>query len=152
MEPELPGFSISIVWPSSLPVPGGQVTGRLNLTHGALTHATLEAEGSSLLGDAFSFASSAPARLNLTIAGAHLSPGAYATLLTIENNYRSFSFFLRDVNRACPLYAPDFSAAVTTANDLRTYDEIAAEADKMLVRGDVAAKVGQKLTKKIKRK
>jgi len=31
-------------------------------------------------------------------------------------------------------------------------DEIAAEADKMLLRGDVTAKVGQKLAKKIKRK
>lgn len=132
MEPELPGFSITIVWPSSLSVPGDQVTGRLHLTHGSLTHAALAAEGCSLLGDAFSFAASAPARLNLTITGAHLGPGAYATLLTVENNFRSFSFFLRDVTRSCPLYVPDCAAAVTTANDARSYVEIAADVARLI--------------------
>jgi hypothetical protein len=127
MKPEAPDFSLAIVWAAPIPVSGDMVTGHLSLTHGSLTSATLEGGQGSLEGDAFSFAASAPARLNLTIAGPHLGPGAHATLLTVENNYHSFSLFLRDVNPAFPLYVPDCAAAITTANDPRTYAEIAAD-------------------------
>jgi hypothetical protein len=131
MEPDLRSFSITIVWAASLSVPGDQVAGRLLLSHGSFTHADLSAERSSLLGDTFSFTAGAPARLALTVAGAHLGPGAHATLLIVENNYRSFTFFLRDVNSTSPLYVPDCAAAVTTANDPRSYDEIAADVTRL---------------------
>ena len=127
MEPERFDVSISIVWAAPLKILGDLLNGHLHLTHGSLIHATLEAEQSTLLNDTFSFAASAPARLNLTIAGAHLGPGAHATLLEVENNYHSFSFFLRDVNLVNPLYVPDCGVAVTGASDPRSYAEIAVD-------------------------
>ena len=121
-------LSIVLLWDATLQLPGGRLIGRLLLTDGAITDAALEAEGGSLQDGNFSFAAGAPARLAITIAGAHLGPGAHATLLTVENNYHGFSFFLRDVTQACPLYAPDCGVAITTGDDRRSFADIAAGA------------------------
>ncbi len=129
MNEQIPAISIAVEWDAALQVPGNQVTGRVTLTQGRVTHcAVVQGEG-SVDGDRFTFTAGNRTRLSLTIAGARLGPGANATLVTLENNYRSFSFFLRDVQRACPIYVPDCGAAVTTEDDPRAYDEIARELD-----------------------
>ena len=130
MENEISSLSIAVEWDAALHVAGNQVNGRLHITHGRLTRGAIKPGQGRIREEQFTFATGARARLNITITDARLGPGAGATLVTIENNYRSFSFFLRDVHRAYPLYIPDCAAAITTADDPRSFANIAHSFDR----------------------
>lgn len=127
MDSDLSTISISILWAAFIKVPGDRLAGRLHLSHGSIIHADLEATHSNFSNGSFSFDTGHSSRLNLTIAGARQGPGAYPAMLLIENNARSFSFFLRDVNTFHPPFFPDCGVAITRADDPRSYTQIADE-------------------------
>ncbi len=129
MDEQSSSVSIAVEWDAALQVAGNQVTTCLHLTQGRIAHSAVTLGEGSVDGDRFAFTAGRRTRLSLTFAGARLGPGANATLVTLENNHRSFSFFLRDVQRACPIYIPDCGAVITTEDDPRSYAEIANELD-----------------------
>jgi hypothetical protein len=118
---------IAVEWDAAIQVDGSQVHGLVEITHGRLVQAEIEPGRGSVQDGQFTFAAGRRTRLYLAITEARLGPGANATLVTIENNYRCFSFFLRDVTSAFPIYIPDCAAAVTTADDPRSYAQIAQD-------------------------
>lgn len=67
---------------------------------------------------------SEPSRMELEIAAENLGVGKRPTVVRICCGKQSFSFFLRDVTASYPILLADFSAAVTTADDRRSYQEI----------------------------
>jgi len=66
-------------------------------------------------------------RLELTFSPCNLGPGPDATIVTICDSEKPFSFFLRDVTSTYPIFLPDHGAAVTESGDSRTFDQIAKE-------------------------
>ena len=65
-------------------------------------------------------------RLAVTVADAKLTPGSFATMVTVRTE-KPFSFFLRDVRKDMPIWIPEYQAAVTEADDSRIYEQIEAE-------------------------
>ncbi|MDW7657510.1 MAG: hypothetical protein SCM11_10100 [Bacillota bacterium] len=66
-----------------------------------------------------------PYRLEATFDDVKNDAGAYATRTSVKTAFFGFTFFLRDVNSNNPIYIPQYGIAVTSADDLRTYTEIA---------------------------
>ena len=58
------------------------------------------------------------------ILDAKVGIGAPATRVTVQTKKFGFTFFLRDVSRAWPIWIPQYGAAVTTADDGRDYQQI----------------------------
>ena len=127
-------LNIAVEWEATIQVAGGQVRGQVELTHGRLVMAEIGSGQGSVQDGQFTFPAGECTRLSLTIADARNGPGANATLVTIETNFHSFSFFLRDVTQAFPIYLPDCAAAVTTADDARTCAQIAQAIDSLAMR------------------
>jgi hypothetical protein len=67
------------------------------------------------------------ARLDVKIADARLEAGAGAALVQVSTAGASFSFFLRDVTRAAPIWIEAYGVAVTESGDPRDYEELAAD-------------------------
>ena len=134
MEKNKTNLNIAVEWNTAIQVAGSQVRGRVELNHGKLVQAEINPGQGSAQDGQFTFAAGRRTRLNLAIAGVRLGPGANATLITIENNLHSFSFFLRDVTQAFPIYLPDCAAVVTTAEDPRSYAQIAQDISLLAMR------------------
>ncbi len=60
------------------------------------------------------------------IRGENVAPGDLPTLVRVLRGKHPFTFFLRDVLNAAPLWYPLAECAVTTMEDNRSYQEIAA--------------------------
>ena len=130
--------SFALVWDAGLCTPGNKVQGRLTLNSGEITRLNLQAWQGKVEGDTFQFSTDHPARLTVDVSKVRLSPGANASILTVEikqpensksgkaRSTRSFSVFLRDIRSSCPVYIPDCGVAVIAADDPRSYQEIAA--------------------------
>ena len=55
----------------------------------------------------------------------NIKSGAFSTIINVETPKNPFSFFLRDVHSATPIFIPEFKAAVVPSEDPRTYQDIA---------------------------
>jgi hypothetical protein len=66
------------------------------------------------------------ARLEIAVAEARIAPGANPTMVQVRSGAASFSFFLRDVRKERPIWIPEYGVAVTTSDDTRNYEAIAA--------------------------
>jgi hypothetical protein len=66
-----------------------------------------------------------PFRLEAAFVDVKNDAGAYATRISVKTVCFGFTFFLRDVNSNYPIYIPQYGVAVTCADDLRAYSEIA---------------------------
>ncbi|MCU6711200.1 hypothetical protein M6D81_21125 [Paenibacillus sp. J5C_2022] len=99
----------------------GPSRGSVSTNYGTVSTAIIrgigEAEGSSFFTDGSSI------RLEVTVRSEDLQ-GAQAILVNIDTSEHPFSFFLRDVNKAYPIYIPAYGIAVTQAEDDRTYEQI----------------------------
>lgn len=62
-------------------------------------------------------------RITLAIDDAKLTEGSFATLVTVRTE-KPFTFFLRDVRGDMPIWIAPYGVCVTTAEDLRGYDEL----------------------------
>ncbi len=110
--------TVNVLWNS------GPVKGRVMVTHGTLTHAAWTAGKGTVTIPDFSCRTSTFCRMKLTIEGANLKIGAFATTVTILTDQSPFTFFLRDVSRETPIFIPAYGVAVTAADDERSFDEI----------------------------
>ena len=105
--------SVAVLWRT------GPVTGVVEVANGVVEELT-DPQG----GNGFCIAAGGAGRLEVTIADAILRPGAGATVVTVRTTENPFSFFLRDVDSRRPILIPAYGVAVTTADDVRSYDEI----------------------------
>ncbi len=119
-QPGQPVRSVAVEWD------GGKPQGTVEIHHGNLRDITIKEGKGKVQGNAFSFSSAGPCRIEITIVGADVNPGPGGTRVHMSTIRNPFTFFLRDIHRECPVFIPEFSAAVTEASDPRGYSEIAA--------------------------
>ena len=74
---------------------------------------------------AFELAAPDNSRLELDVHDARVRPGANATRVSVRTGDAAFTFFLRDANRATPVFIPEYGVAVTEAADRRSFAEVA---------------------------
>lgn len=110
---------LAITWRGSKP------RGELSVRNGTLGQ-ILSSKHSEVQGSLFSFTTEGNCRLEFTVPDAVVTSGAHASLVTVREESNPFSFFVRDVNRACPIIIPAYGVAVTEQDDPRSYDDIAA--------------------------
>ena len=99
----------------------GPSRGTVSTTVGKINAAIVRGSGKSE-GACFSTDGS-PARLEVTLQTED-AKDLQSILVKIDTPEHSFSFFLRDVNKAYPIYIPAYGVAVTQADDDRTYEQI----------------------------
>lgn len=99
--------------------------GAIIVNNGTFASARISSGRGKVTGSKFSFASRDSARLEIKIADARVDPGAHTTLVNVTGTGHPFSFFLRDVTAAYPIWIPAYSVMVTEASDDRTYAQIA---------------------------
>ncbi len=66
-------------------------------------------------------------RLEITFAEYTLKRGAFPTICNVFTNQNPFSFNLRDVNAATPIFIPEFKVAVIPADDQRDLAQVARD-------------------------
>ncbi|MHB9033210.1 MAG: hypothetical protein ACYC6L_09195 [Anaerolineae bacterium] len=111
---------VSILW-NNAPVKGTVTL----LNGGVVTFLTLP-DGQPAARSA-SFTLPQGGRLTLEVDGACTEIGPFATVVNVRTEVNPFSFFLRDVSAANPIYIPQYGVVVTEAGDSRTFTQIAAE-------------------------
>jgi hypothetical protein len=67
------------------------------------------------------------ARLDVSFASAAIDIGGIPTIVNVKTEKNPFSFLLRDVRSDYPIYVPEYDVVVTTADDLRSYEQIVAD-------------------------
>jgi hypothetical protein len=87
-------------------------------------------EGVVEQGSRFTSAAEGPFRIKLSIEGVPRRYQTNPTIVTIATEDHPFSFLLRDVNPAFPVWIPQPGVAVTAASDRRSVREIEAAAAK----------------------
>ncbi len=80
-------------------------------------------------GNLFTVTSAGACRIEITVTGSHLEAGPGATMVHVKTAAHPFTFLLRDVNRLFPVFIPEFSVAVTDAQDQRSYEDIEKDID-----------------------
>ncbi len=105
---------------------GAHPAGQIVVSDGALEKLQVVTGHGEIQGsDRFSGQEGGSLRLGLQIKGTGVRYGKGGTIVTVADKEHPFSFFLRDVNKDFPIYIPAYGVIVTTADDPRTYDEIA---------------------------
>lgn len=97
------------------------IEGAVTATVGTVVTAIVRGSGRSE--EAIFSTDGGPARLEVTIETED-ETGLQGILVKIDTPDHPFSFFLRDVNKAYPIYIPAYGVAVTQAEDDRTYGQI----------------------------
>jgi hypothetical protein len=105
---------------------GGRPAGQILVSDGALGEMKVaHGRGELQPPDRFCSTQEGSFRLELQVEGTGIQYGKGGTIVTVADKEHPFSFFLRDVTRDFPIYIPAYEVIVTTADDQRTYDEIA---------------------------
>jgi hypothetical protein len=115
--------SVRILWK------GGEVKGRIEVQNAELSRMFIreighEAGGKAVSGSTFHIAKADRQSLVLYFSGARTAPGPEPALVTVHAGQHAFSFFLRDVAGANPIYIPSYGVAVVPVADLRSYDKV----------------------------
>lgn len=100
-------------------------SGKIEVLNGHLRKIAIKKGKGSIKKDQFAFKTNNAARLEIIVDQTVKSPGPGATIVTANTATNPFSFFLRDVNVGYPIYLPTHHAAVLTASDKRSFDEVA---------------------------
>jgi hypothetical protein len=111
---------VSILW--------GEPPGKGTITlcnEGAVTALTVFGGQGTVEGSSFTLDDDC--RLTIEISGAQIEIGPFATVVNVRTEKNPFSFFLRDVSAASPIYIPQYGVIVTAAEDTRSFSQIAAE-------------------------
>jgi hypothetical protein len=106
----------------------GVLSGNVDVAHGHFSKLEIAAGKGKIKGNGFQFQSgSAPGVVVVYLDSAQLQNGSGATVVSLKMLTNSFSFFLRDVTSASPIFIPDYGVAVLPGSDKRSYHEIADE-------------------------
>ncbi len=111
-----PAAKWHVVWNSA------EVKGEIEVSNGTIKK--LETAKGKVKGNTFQTAPNEPARLTIEVSDLNNAFGPDPTRISVKTSSNSFSFLLRDVSSDYPVYIPEFGAAVTAANDLRSYRDI----------------------------
>ena len=105
----------------------GAGEGRIRADNGTVGRIEAEKGDVRIAGDRFRIRKDSGARLRCTMDSAAVRIGPDATLIHVEAPQGAFSFFLRDVDAAAPIYIPDYKAVVLPAGDGRSYEQVERE-------------------------
>lgn len=100
------------------------VKGKINVVKGSLKKLSAMNGGISTGSE---FQLPAGGRLEISLGNFTVKRGSRPTAINIMTVKNPFSFFLRDVNSANPIYIPEFKAAVVPAEDSRNFRQVADE-------------------------
>lgn len=109
---------IRVEWNSS--VSGGVI----HVTNGHLKELRAVKGKAKISGSSFKFSSSGNNSLIIEIDSINNDYGSDATLVSVKTREHPFSFFLRDVTEASPIYLPDYGVVVLKDIDHRSYGEV----------------------------
>lgn len=110
--------TIAVLWQR------GNRKGTVQVEHGALARLVVERGKGRTGAHRFSFSADGPCRLRIHVRNANVERGADATIVTVRTARDAFSFFLRDVSRAEPIFIPSLRVVVSHAADRRSYEDI----------------------------
>lgn len=105
----------------------GKVSGRIDVKNGELAKITILVGSGKVNGSSFSISAGKRARIAVHLANANTAPGPLPTAVTVLTKSNPFTFLLRDVTAANPVYVSVYGAVVLPAGDARSYGEVAAE-------------------------
>ncbi len=122
--------SINIQWKCA------PIKGRIECVNGSVKSLSSSDKTAKIIDKAFELKDGSNANIELEFYNTNIEAGPKGTIVHVKTNTNSFSFFLRDVNASTPIYIPEYSVAVTTSSDKRTYSSIASliENKKLLTR------------------
>lgn len=108
-------MKIAVVWKV------GSAKGNIGVVNGKLKKLKTSA-GDSVNGAEFDLPKGG--RLEIELGEFTLKQGAFPTIINVAAQTNPFSFNLRDVNSAAPIFIPEFGAAVIPAEDQRSYADV----------------------------
>jgi hypothetical protein len=111
--------TIAIEWQAD------RVEGTVKVTNGCLARLTPDRGEGAVEGCGFTLHGGSGCRLLATVEGENLSWGANPTMVTVCAGMHPFTFLLRDVSAAYPIWLPALGVVVAEEADTRTYAEIA---------------------------
>ena len=111
--------TIAIEWPHD------QVEGRIEVSSGRLGGLAVGRGAGAIEGNSFALQGGSGCRLLVTVEQENLSWGPNPTMVTVRAGTQPFSFLLRDVSAAYPIWLPAGAVTVTEGSDRRSYAEIA---------------------------
>jgi len=108
---------------------GGEVKGHIEVQNATLSHISIceigsSSDGKTVSGYTFRIAKADRQCLSLYFSAAQADPGPEPALVTVRTGQNAFSFFLRDVTDANPIFIPAYGVAVVSATDLRSYRQV----------------------------
>lgn len=110
---------VAIIWKNCLP------GGTLEVANGQLEGIRIIKGKGKTRGNFFEFTTKGDVRLEVTVSNVQNNAGSGATRITVRTNLHPFTFFLRDVSSKYAVYIPGYQVAVTAADDMRNFDQIA---------------------------
>ena len=102
------------------------VQGTIDIIHGRLAGLTVTQGDGEVTAERFAFRGG-PCRLEIAIDEERIGWDADPTFVTVRAAEDAFSVLLRDVSAEYPVWLPMYGTAVTTAEDRRSYAEIAGQ-------------------------
>jgi hypothetical protein len=110
--------TVSVLWKC------GPREGVIDATGGRIVAVRIAQGEGQANGSRFRFLSSGECRLTATIADIHEGPGAGATVVSVREKQDSFSFWLRDVGSAYPIYLVEYGVVVLDESDTRSFEGV----------------------------
>ena len=110
--------SITVEWA------GQVVEGEIKVKYGSLKEIQIISGHGRIRQSSFSFKGSGGSKIEVTFEDVNIGPGSGSTLVTVMTKNHPFSFFLRDVTSAFPIYIPEYNVVVTPAADSRALENI----------------------------
>ena len=102
----------------------GPLAGHVEIAHGKLCSIGFARGAGRVHGNAFAIESPDPCRLELVCTDASPATAAGPARVSFRLARDAFTFFLHDVTREHPLFAPTLNVAVTDGDDARDYAQI----------------------------
>ena len=113
---------VAILWEA------GPVKGAVEISNGKLAGLRVAGGRGSVRGGRFAVTSRGPCRLEVAVVEARMREGiSRPTLVTVRAGRNPFTFFLRDLSAANPIYIPAYGVAVTVAEDPRPFADVACD-------------------------
>jgi hypothetical protein len=106
---------------------GVKPSGYIEVFNGKLKTIEITSGKGKVNNDHFDFRSGEDNRIELSFSDVKLNFGSGTTVVSVHSGENSFSFFLRDVTAAFPIYIPDYHVIVCLSENKGSYQKIADE-------------------------
>lgn len=102
----------------------GKPTGNITALNGSVSGVRITKGRGKVKANRFEFTSNGPSRITISIDSAKIQWGAEPTIISVHTAKSPFSFLLRDVSTAFPIYISDYSVVVLKTADNRSFSEV----------------------------